>query len=364
MQHITFWNPPPAEESAEQAKKFLQEVYAPGSERETRISEVMEDIALTGTYRHTSEELKLGAQIAWRNSNRCIGRLFWESLEVRDCRACSTDTEVREQIHRHLNFATNQGKIIPTISIFQPTEPGKPHPLRFLSSQWIRYAGYARESETVGDPMMIDFTRFVQSLGWKGNGSSFDILPVVYQWHNAPPSFVPLEAHNVLEVFLEHPDYPWIQQQGWRWHAVPLISDMGLYIGGIYYAAAPFNGWYMLTEIAVRNLADQNRYNLLPKIATGLKLDTSKHKGLWKDRALLILMETVRYSFEKAGVVLVDHHRADTQFQAFIKNENKAGREVKGDWAWLTPPTAGSLTQVFHREMQNDIVCPNFFYQK
>ena len=34
-----------------------------------------------------------------------------------------------------------------------------------------------------------------------------------------------------------------------KWYGVPMISDMRLEIGGISYTAAPFNGWYMGTEI-------------------------------------------------------------------------------------------------------------------
>jgi nitric-oxide synthase, bacterial len=364
MQKITFSSPPGPEETVSQATQFLKEVYGETSAAEQRLQQVLEEISATGTYKHTCEELEFGARIAWRNSNRCVGRLFWESLEVLDCRNLSTDEEIRKQVASHLKTATNGGKIIPTISIFEGSRPDAPHPIRFLSPQWIRYAGYTNNGVQKGDPLMNEFTEYVQKLGWQGTGADYDLLPVVYQKSESKPVWFELDRNLVLEVVIQHPDFPWIQEQCWKWHAVPLISNMGLYIGGVYYAAAPFNGWYMLTEVAVRNLADQNRYNLLPKIAEGLKLDTSTHKNLWKDRALLILMEAVRYSYEKAGVVLVDHHRADYQFQTFSKNEAKAGRVVHGDWAWLVPPTAGSLTQVFHCEMSNEVVCPNFFYQE
>jgi nitric-oxide synthase len=36
---------------------------------------------------------------------------------------------------------------------------------------------------------------------------------------------------------------------------------MDLKIGGIVYPTAPFNGWYMVTEIGVRNFIDDYRYN-------------------------------------------------------------------------------------------------------
>lgn len=33
--------------------------------------------------------------------------------------------------------------------------------------------------------------------------------------------------------------------------------------GGLEFTAAPFNGWYMSTEIGSRDLCDVQRYNLL-----------------------------------------------------------------------------------------------------
>lgn len=41
-----------------------------------RIQEIEHEISQTGTYTHTTDELEYGAKVAWRNSNRCIGRLF------------------------------------------------------------------------------------------------------------------------------------------------------------------------------------------------------------------------------------------------------------------------------------------------
>lgn len=35
-------------------------------------------------------------------------------------------------------------------------------------------------------------------------------------------------------------------------------------IGGLEFTAAPFNGWYMGTEIGVRDFCDENRFNMLP----------------------------------------------------------------------------------------------------
>ena len=61
---------------------------------EARLAEVHAEIAATGTYRHTTAELTFGARVAWRNSSRCIGRLYWRSLKVRDQREVSAPADV------------------------------------------------------------------------------------------------------------------------------------------------------------------------------------------------------------------------------------------------------------------------------
>lgn len=165
----------------------------------------------------------------------------------------------------------------------------------------------------------------------------------------------------VLEVSLTHPEFPWLAELGLKWHAVPMIADMVLEIGGIHYPAAPFNGWYMVTEIASRNLGDETRYNLLPVVADRLGLDRDNAAVLWKDRALVTLNEAVRHSFAQAGVTLKDHHEASEQFMRFMRNEEAAGRAVTADWAWILPPMSASALSVFHQEFDNRLVRPNFF---
>ena len=137
---------------------------------------------------------------------------------------------------------------------------------------------------------------------------------------------------------------------------------MVLEIGGILYPAAPFNGWYMSTEIGARNLGDAARYNLLPVIAEKLGLDLKDRRMLWRDRALVLLNEAVLYAFDRDGVTLTDHHAASEQFMKFIRNEEQAGREVTADWAWIVPPMSASVTGVFHRTFDNTVHTPNFFY--
>lgn len=167
-----------------------------------------------------------------------------------------------------------------------------------------------------------------------------------------------------MEVPIEHPELSCIATLGLRWYAVPMISDMTLEIGGIIYTAAPFNGWYMGTEIGARNFADTFRYNMLPQVAKLMGMDTTSETTLWRDRALVELNIAVLHSFKKAGVSIVDHHTAAAQFKLFEEREAKAGRALTGNWTWLIPPLSPATTHIFHSSYDNRLVKPNFGVQE
>ena len=59
------------------------------------------------------------------------------------------------------------------------------------------------------------------------------------------------------------PRLEWFAALGLRWYALPAVSNMLLEIGGLEFPAAPFSGWYMSSEIGMRNLCDPHRYNIL-----------------------------------------------------------------------------------------------------
>src|SRR6266536_3328317 len=321
-------------------------------------------IARTGMYWHTDEELAYGARVAWRNSSRCIGRLHWQSLRVHDMRDLSTAGEVFEALVEHIRWATNGGKIRSSLTVFAPQEPGQPG-IRIWNPQLIRYAGYRQPDGTViGDPLHVKLTEGIKRLGWRGGaGTPFDLLPLVIQMPQQPPQIFELPPEIVLEVPLSHPDYPWFASLGLKWHALPVISNMRLEIGGISYTAAPFNSWYMGTEIGARNLGDVGRYNMLPVIARSLGLDTRSERTLWRDRAIVELNVAVLFSFAKQGVRIVDHHTASRQFVTHQGREQQAGRPLPADWGWIVPPISGSTTPVFHLPYENSVQTPNFFYQ-
>ncbi|MDM9384580.1 nitric oxide synthase oxygenase [Chlorogloeopsis sp. ULAP01] len=341
-----------------QEEQVIQESYL------SRFAEIESEVEQTGTYWQSFDELAYGAKLAWRNSTRCVGRSYWNSLEVRDRRSLNQAEEIFEALVEHLRLCTNGGRIKSLATVFAPQEPGKPG-IRIWNDQLIRYAGYRQpDGSVVGDPKYAEFTELLQRMGWKGGeGTPFDILPIVIQMPNQRPKLFELPGDAVLEVPIQHPDYSWFAELGLKWHALPAICNMMLEIGGVQYTAAPFSGWYMGTEIAARNFADENRYNLLPVVAKRMGLDTRYDHTLWRDRAIVELNVAVLYSFRRAGVTMVDHHSETRRFVQFEKSEALAGRTTNADWGWIVPPISGSTTPVFHRNYENVELKPNFFSQ-
>ncbi|WP_374065073.1 nitric oxide synthase oxygenase [Actinokineospora auranticolor] len=358
--------PSPGVADPDEAAEFLELFHAEHPDAgpaAPRVAWARAEIELTGTYQHTSAELAFGARVAWRNSARCIGRLYWQSLRVRDLRAVHTAAAVADQCARHLRLAGNDGRIRPMITVFAPDAPGRPGP-RIWNEQLIRYAGYADgpDGRVLGDPRYTGFTAALRELGWRppARRSPFDVLPLVVSAPGEPPRLFDLPPDAVLEVPLRHPDHPWFAELDLRWHAVPAISSMRLRIGGVDYPAAPFNGWYLGTEIGARNLADHDRYDLLPVVARGLGLDTSRAASLWRDRALVELNVAVLHSYAAAGVAISDHHTESERFLKHVEREERAGRRCPADWSWIVPPMSGSLTGVFHRYYDTEPLRPEF----
>ncbi|MGG3800711.1 nitric oxide synthase oxygenase [Metabacillus fastidiosus] len=348
-----------------EAKQFIEICYKElgiEGKLKQRLTEIKTAIDIDGYYEHTYEELAYGAKMAWRNSNRCIGRFFWQSLDVIDARSLEKEEDIFDALLHHIKAATNNGKIRPMITVFKPKIRGEEQ-IKIWNHQLIRYAGYERDEGTIGDPASTSFTTLCNKMGWKGKETHFDLLPLVIQTKKNEPKLFEIPENTILEVPIHHPEYELIKDLNIKWYAVPIISDMKLEIGGIEYIAAPFNGWYMETEIGARNLADPFRYNFLPKIASIMGLDTSINTTFWKDRALIELNTAVVYSFKKAGVSIVDHHTAAAQFKRFEENEEKCGRAITGDWTWLIPPVSPATTHIFHKSYDNTFVSPNYFYQ-
>lgn len=358
----------PTETLLAEAERFLAQLVDEGLaelDEPARCEAIRREVASTGTYRQTLEELLAGAQLAWRHSTRCVGRLYWQGLKLQDFRDASSAEEVFAGCVEHLRRSTNGGKIQPMITVFPARRPDGSE-VRILNEQLIRYAGYRQpDGSVLGDPQLVELTELALELGWDpGERTPFDVLPLVIRMGGERPRLFELPEDAVLEVPIRHPELDLFEELDLRWHALPAIANMRLEIGGLHYTAAPFSGWYVITEIAARNLADPHRYDLLPTVARHMGLDTEREDSLWRDRALVELNRAVLASYRRAGVRVLDHHTAARHFVDFEEREARSGRETYADWAWIVPPTAGSATPVFHRHYRERQLTPNFFHQE
>lgn len=355
-------------ERKEEARHFLDQFHdANGTGRggrQARWAEVRRSLSRHGWYDHTADELAFGARLAWRNTGRCIGRLYWESLDVVDCRHLTTPDQINSRVMTHLHEAQADGRVRSTMSIFQPVR-GHDLPAWIESPQVAQYACHmGADGSLLGDRQNVEVTRIAKAMGWNQTGTPgrFDLLPLFIRDRSDQRHMFPLPSGAVREIDIRHPDSASFNVLGLRWYAVPVVSNMVLTIGGIDYPCAPFNGFYMGTEIGSRNFGDVKRYDMLPDVARALGHDTSAGgPPLWRDVALTELNRAVLYSFKAAGVTMVDHHAASDQFMTFHQREQTAGRRVAGDWRWLVPPQAGSASEIFHLKMRNFHPVPNFY---
>jgi nitric-oxide synthase len=354
------------EEAVDFLRAFFHENGIPDDARHAREAEVRRSLQRTGTYEHTPEELAHGARVAWRNHSRCIGRLLWSSLEVIDCRHITNPDEIAAQAIDHLSSAFGDGHIRPMISIFAPVQD-KALPSYIESYQIIQYAGYLEPNGRVlGDQRNIEVTRTAIALGWRSpdNRGMFDVLPIIIRDPSGKRLLYELPRSAINEIEIRHPDYPGIDGLELRWYAVPCVSNMILTIGGLDYPCAPFNGFYMGTEIASRDFGDKHRYNLLPQIAKAIGVPPIEGDSFWTDRALLEINRAVVASFKGAGVSIIDHHAASEQYMEFHQREYMAGRHPSGDWSWIVPPQASSACDVFHLPMEDLGAVPNYYHSR
>jgi nitric-oxide synthase, bacterial len=355
-------------ERREEARAFLATFHEESGRAKSvfnkRWAEVRHSLSKTGTYQHTEEELAFGARVAWRNHGRCIARIYWESLEVVDCRRITEPDAIMDRMCGHMREALGDGRIRSMISVFAPIQPNA-IPAYFESAQITQYAGYAqKDGSVIGDRQNVEFTRVAMSLGFRPPEQigQFDLLPVLIRNRDDRRILFNLPQDCVREVPITHPQYAQIEQLKLKWYAVPCLTGMIMTIGGIDYPCSPFSGFYMATEIASRDFADQKRYDLLPVV--GQSLGYTNNRGgdnLWKDKALTELNIAVLHSFRSAGISIVDHHLASKQFMEFHQREQSSGRNVAGDWRWIVPPQAAAACEVFHLRMKNFHPVPNYY---
>lgn len=310
------------------------------------------------------DDLVTSAKAAWRNSIRCIGRARWQSLKVVDARWVSNVSELFDALEAHMSHAHEVRSAESMTTVFP--EYSIERTIRIWNHQLIAFACYTdSRGSLLGDPMNRKLTEIALMLGWvpPSERSEFDVLPLIVEF-GGKLHLKEISSQYKQTLRIRHPDYPLIETLGLRWYPIPFVADMLLATHSAAYTAAPFNGHYVSTEIAARNLSDTNRYNRLPEVAHAIGLKPTKRNRLWVDRALAVLNEAVHYSFNDGGYRIVDQHSVSSEFESFCVKEGHSGREVFGDWSWLVPPLSGAATPVFKRQFMPKLELPNFLYQK
>ncbi|CAG0881384.1 unnamed protein product, partial [Darwinula stevensoni] len=295
------------------AREFIDSFYNSIGKFDTedhtdRWAAIEADVMERGTYDLTGEELVYGAKLAWRNSQRCIGRIQWTRLQVFDARTVTTADGMFKAICNHIEYCTNKGNIRSAITVFPQRTDGK-HDYRVWNQQLFGFAGYPQpDGSILGDPINVDFTQarllslpsrrskncpqgrpygevsgticpepcvarglkgaaegspVCMELGWKGKGTAFDILPMVLSANGEDPEYFVIPEELVLMVNISHPQFEWFKELGLRWYALPAVAGMLFDCGGIQFPGSPFSGWYMVTEVGARDLCDPHRYNIL-----------------------------------------------------------------------------------------------------
>lgn len=330
-----------------------------------RMLEVRMEVTATGTYTHTSEEIEHGARVAWRNSSKCIGRISWNTLVVRDRRHVTDPKEIFHEVEEHLKLATGGTNLLSVMTVFRPRRPDDLVGLRFWNAQLVRYAGYPGEGpggDVLGDPANADFTQHLIDQGlWQPPTpkSAFDVLPLVIQLPDSTQPYVyALPPELAHQARITHPRFPKFQDLGLRWPTVPAITNFEMTLGGVSYSCAPFNGWFMELEV-VRNLIE--RYKISEQVAEIIGVPTTQK--LWQGRVFQETAAAVLHSFEAAKFTMVDQYSAQASFLTHCQRERTAGRECPAQWQWLGGLVGAGLNPLWHLEMRDfKIAGPDFRY--
>ncbi|WP_341530403.1 nitric oxide synthase oxygenase [Nostoc sp. UHCC 0302] len=114
------------------AKQFLEVIASEQAweleDKERRWQEIKDEVKATSTYTHTYEELAYGTQLAWRNASKCVGRIAWNNMVVRDRRHVTDPDEMFRELGEHVRFCPllHPQKIQITVGVLQiQTDTGK-----------------------------------------------------------------------------------------------------------------------------------------------------------------------------------------------------------------------------------------------
>lgn len=73
--------------------------------------DIESEVRTRGMYTHTEEEIVHGARVSWRNSAKCVGRIAWNTLMVRDRRHVTNLDHMFAECLEHQRLATADGSL-------------------------------------------------------------------------------------------------------------------------------------------------------------------------------------------------------------------------------------------------------------
>jgi len=333
----------------------------PEDQLTARISQVEAEIAATGTYTHTYEELQYGCRVAWRNSSKCIGRLHWDSLTVRDRRHICSPEEIFRVCVNHLDTAiARKSDKICSMTVFRPRRPNEVWGIRIWNNSLVSYACYEMPDGTyLGDPGNKHLTQMmIDKLGWNPPEprTAWDILPLVVEVDGAPPRLYELPMKAQYDVQITHPANEKFNALALRCATLLSSSNRAMEIGGVEYNCCVFSRGFVEFEVA-RYLWEklENQF----EIAESFDLNTRDDISNWQEIGFALLSTAVSRSYIKSGVPITTHHTASSEFITHCNNEKKQGREVSGEWNWIGG-FVGMQCPLWTREMRQLPLFPRF----
>lgn len=353
-----------ADDFFEQAAEQFKWTAAALSQRKFR---ALRELQATGTHTLTSEELSLGAQLAWRNSGKCVGRVSWNTLLVRDKRNIIDPETVFAECVEHQRLATAGTNLQSVMTVFAARVPGERWGLRIWNSQFVRFACWRMEDgSTLGDPANLKLTDKILKTfpEWQcpEKKSAFDALPLVIEAPGLAPLMfeVPPECLNLVDIV--HPTAEGIASLGMKWCPVPTITDFNLRVAGVDFVCCPFNGWFLDLEVT-RNLFERyNAAELWLPFFPELESRRAHGDSSWLDVIFNEICRAVHHSFSRSGKTIVDRPTVVRQFAVHKARERDAGREVAVQWSWVGG-LLGPVYAPWHSEGRDFLRYPRYEYQ-
>ena len=227
-------------------------VGLPEEAQSSRLRAIVDEIAATGTYELTFDELQHGAKVSWRNAPKCANRAKWNELTVKDCRDVKTNEEAFDRILELLDESITSGATITRMAVFPQKKPNDKQGARIWNMMLLRFAGYSERFGILGDPADAEFTTtLIERFGWTPPNprTAWDPLPLLLQIdEESAPRLFSLPSQYVPIVPIRHPEMPRLNELELKWFGVPIVSGLLMTIGGLTFSMCPFVGWFMVSN--------------------------------------------------------------------------------------------------------------------